>query len=828
MAWLSRINFVPTDKLFCDDLNNLGNDVRQWRGDVNGGGFRLTNVILDSSTSGGFVSSVFNRQGNVIAQAGDYTAAQVTNAVDTTKVGGYADPAWITSLSAAKLTGAPPSATIAATQTPWLQTINGAGYQLQNAGNIGIGCVSAITGLHIKGTYATVRWQSTNVSAGSPEGAWQWVPDSYAFYLQKNTSTTNQDFSTAWNYALFLPGGGLQINALPGSGASFLAMAGDNATSCEHRGMVNTGTNASTGTIFCGYMARGTGAAQALPKAGDYFAHLVGYGWTSGGWAGAAQISFQAEADWTSSAFPTSMRFFNSNGLERMRLSSAGNLGIGNNNPTAPLTFATTAGDKIALWGAVGGNYYGMAIQSNLFQIFCDIPGSRVGIGYGSSSSFTETLSVKGANVGIGVTNPASPLQIHVGTNQNFYFTTVSGKAWLYGLDDSGNSRTPLVIDASPICLMYGNVGIATTSPQYPLTVNGTATIMNPSAASPTILNLNNAASNIGYCYNQFAGTTFSGANYGAGLLIQGWMSRGTGATPLPIGANDSLLSLVGIGWADTWRTATQILCLPETAWSATVVNSMLGFWTTATLAGGPIERMRITSAGNVAIGVTSAASRLEVWTPTGQSMFQLHLASTDANSIYGYAGASGNASFVQFVRGNATTSATTSTVALGNGVPYQAVADDMVFSALTSGTWYERMRITNAGAVGIGITNPLAMLSTGTSVSPIKVASWDNGSGFAYGIGVAANQLTFGANINPNSGTPQMVLMNTGSLGIGTTSPQAMLQIGNCSSGGIGSIIVAGYGGGFRAFWMGYDASYNFNFGDYVGGSGPLTTAIS
>lgn len=55
------------------------------------------------------VSSVFTRTGAVTAQTGDYTAAQVTNAVST--LGSYADPAWITALNAAKLTGTP-SATL--------------------------------------------------------------------------------------------------------------------------------------------------------------------------------------------------------------------------------------------------------------------------------------------------------------------------------------------------------------------------------------------------------------------------------------------------------------------------------------------------------------------------------------------------------------------------------------------------------------------------------------------------------------------------------------------------------------------------------------------
>lgn len=56
-----------------------------------------------SGGGGGAVSSVFTRTGAVTASTGDYTAAQVTNAADTTST--YSNPGWITALDAAKLTG---------------------------------------------------------------------------------------------------------------------------------------------------------------------------------------------------------------------------------------------------------------------------------------------------------------------------------------------------------------------------------------------------------------------------------------------------------------------------------------------------------------------------------------------------------------------------------------------------------------------------------------------------------------------------------------------------------------------------------------------------
>jgi len=50
-SWLSRIDFAPSDYLHANDLNSLGLDIRNWGGDVNAGGYRLTNVVFDGSGS---------------------------------------------------------------------------------------------------------------------------------------------------------------------------------------------------------------------------------------------------------------------------------------------------------------------------------------------------------------------------------------------------------------------------------------------------------------------------------------------------------------------------------------------------------------------------------------------------------------------------------------------------------------------------------------------------------------------------------------------------------------------------------------------------------
>ena len=85
MAWLARNNFVPSDFVHADDLNNLANDIRTWGGNVNGGGFTLSNVtIIEATTRATPVLSWNTRVGDVMPQAGDYTVSMITGAVPNT------------------------------------------------------------------------------------------------------------------------------------------------------------------------------------------------------------------------------------------------------------------------------------------------------------------------------------------------------------------------------------------------------------------------------------------------------------------------------------------------------------------------------------------------------------------------------------------------------------------------------------------------------------------------------------------------------------------------------------------------------------------------
>jgi hypothetical protein len=102
----------------------------------------------------------------------------------------------------------------------------------------------------------------------------------------------------------------------------------------------------------------------------------------------------------------TDLYFATNNGAPQMTLSTGGNIGIGTSTPKFPLTFPDADGDKISLWGgntSVSNPHYGFGIQGGLMQIYTNSPAGDISFGYGSSSSFTQNILMKGdGNMNIG------------------------------------------------------------------------------------------------------------------------------------------------------------------------------------------------------------------------------------------------------------------------------------------------------------------------------------------------------------------------------------------------------------------------------------------
>lgn len=111
----------------------------------------------------------------------------------------------------------------------------------------------------------------------------------------------------------------------------------------------------------------------------------------------------------------------------------AQNVGIGTTSPTGPLSFASTLGNKIVLWGDGNGNHYGVGVQGGLFQVYSDAAAANIAFGYGRSAAFTERMRIlNGGNYDGMILN--GRLVIRNGSNDA---VGGGGGVWLYKADNS-------------------------------------------------------------------------------------------------------------------------------------------------------------------------------------------------------------------------------------------------------------------------------------------------------------------------------------------------------------------------------------------------------
>ena len=158
------------------------------------------------------------------------------------------------------------------------------------------------------------------------------------------------------------------------------------------------------------------------------------------------------------------------------------NLGINNSDPKAPLSFSSAVGNKIDFYYNSAVSRYGFGLQGSLLQMYSDGAGSDIAFGYGSSTSFTEKMRIKGnGNVGIGVTNPGSKLEISHAGSSNALSINHTGSGFSMFAQNSNASATSFIYNAGtgPSLITLGKVGINNTNPAFQLDVEGRMRLRN-------------------------------------------------------------------------------------------------------------------------------------------------------------------------------------------------------------------------------------------------------------------------------------------------------------------------------------------------------------
>jgi len=277
-------------------------------------------------------------------------------------------------------------------------------------------------------------------------------------------------------------------------------------------------------------------------------------------------------------------------GSEKMRLDASGNLGIGTSSPTTFSGYTVLEVKGPSEGGRITANYNN--------SIYMTMFANSNGLGYvGTNSahpavfitSGTERMRITDAgSVGIGTSSPVARLDVatssgaansintHIaltrGTSNGAYFSTeraaASNDVLALGFGVNSAERMRIMAD--------GSVGIGTSTPNNNLEVLSSS---NPSIA------VNSTTSSL-YCY------------FG--------MTAGTvGGTLFTFGQSYSAVNPAG-STVLTNNTYGIIL-------NATNASGILRFQTADT------ERMRISSAGNVGIGTSSPAAKLEIKTDSNE-----------------------------------------------------------------------------------------------------------------------------------------------------------------------------------------------------------------
>jgi hypothetical protein len=511
------------------------------------------------------------------------------------------------------------------------------------------------------------------------------------------------------------------------------------------------------------------------------------------------------------------------NGSERMRITSGGNVGIGTTSP----------GQKLTL---INGTFQIGGTSTFSDNIEIGRVGSDNNMAFATGGTERMRITSTG-NVGIGTTSPTS--QFHIYNNNtysaaNINETTGSLMAFkirtragvdtniVMGAFDSTQAGLQVVdINASASTQGFlinpygGNVGIGVTSPTYNLEVSGSGYISGSLTVAGTItaqkLNVQQITSSVIYS---------SGSNIFGNSLAN--TQTFTGSLQVT-GSTHYLLGNVGIGTTSPNRILdVNGVIRTQNAGSAGAPSIELGTSaqgnglfspTTNTLAftTNDNERIRITSGGNVGIGTTSPAHLL---------------------SIYGTPVSDGALNVVQKISSNAASS-TTPTSGLGFGANYTTGGDNAVLSGIAGGkenatsgdfagvlNFYtrpnggnhtERMRITSGGNVGIGTTTPSTKLFISGShvsgqgmstfkgsdyaiVNLVAPAAGDGSNGYwgfraqdpsfndLMWFGHVTSSTQSGFVVAPNFDTANSaslyVARSNGNVGIGTTSPTQKLEV--------------------------------------------------
>ena len=440
---------------------------------------------------------------------------------------------------------------------------------------------------------------------------------------------------------------------------------------------------------------------------------------------------------------------------ERMRITNAGNVGIGTTSPSEPLHISNSD-PKIRLQDSDGTNQFSTIFQNGGALNLLSRNNTNNGfITFKASDGTTTTEFARfnmSGNLGIGTTSPSRKLTVQGGSGDNLPVRIIGGASTTQSSmefqDPSTTADYKVTLGSKGDNLFFqaggsermridssGNVGIGTTSPTQALHVVGNGLFtggltVGDSAADTFITrghtHLATSGNNVGIGTTSPLMKAHIAANLSSGNVQDALMlSQNTSTTASGQGVRLYMSS----------HNATNRSAIIESVQGSSN-DHHLAFYTNGAFAS-PTEKMRIDTSGNVGIGTTSPFSKVQIGANTFNGTHgsyandRVNLSSNGALKSIMYASTYNSATYpdygMLFVHGPDTSNYNVWSISPDG--PAKGDSLNFIYGDTTSNihTLTPKVVFDGSGNVGVGTSSPANKLDVAGTINTNNAYKLDN-----------------------------------------------------------------------------------------------------